>query len=85
MSMPGESVIASFSGKSNLDPAVLAELQEKAGFNDPWYVQYANWIKGLLQGDLGISHIHKVEITKLLGDALLYDLVKSCYADFNGI
>lgn len=66
--MPGDPLSQAFRANPNLDPAVLAELQEKAGFNDPWYVQYVNWIKGLLQVDLGISYIHKVEITKLLGD-----------------
>jgi ABC-type dipeptide/oligopeptide/nickel transport system permease component len=34
---------------------IIAELREKMGLNDPLYVQYARYLKGLLQGDLGKS------------------------------
>ncbi|MFS8651548.1 MAG: ABC transporter permease, partial [Caldibacillus sp.] len=66
--MPGDPISASFLNNPNLDPEVIEELKEKHGLNDPWYVQYTNWIKRLLQGDLGVSYVHKVKISKLLGE-----------------
>jgi peptide/nickel transport system permease protein len=50
------------------DPAVIEELREKAGLNDPWYVQYWNWITNMLQGDFGDSYTFKVSVASLIGD-----------------
>ncbi|SMO83829.1 peptide/nickel transport system permease protein [Melghirimyces algeriensis] len=36
-------------------PEALHQLEEKMGLNDPLYIQYFNYIKNLLQGDLGTS------------------------------
>lgn len=33
----------------------IAALREKLGLNNPWYVQYFDYIKGVLTGDLGES------------------------------
>jgi peptide/nickel transport system permease protein len=33
----------------------MADLTEKLGLNDPWYVQFFDYVKGLLTGDLGES------------------------------
>ena len=35
--------------------ASMAALREKLGLNNPWYVQYFDYLKGLLTGDLGDS------------------------------
>lgn len=35
--------------------ASMATLREKLGLNNPWYVQYFDYLKGLLTGDLGDS------------------------------
>ena len=32
-----------------------AALREKLGLNDPWYIQYFDYLKGILTGDLGES------------------------------
>lgn len=50
------------------DPAVIDELREKAGLNDPWYVQYWNWITNMFQGDFGDSYTFKVSVASLIGD-----------------
>lgn len=34
-------------------PAQLEAYREQYGLNDPWYVQFFNYIAGMLQGDLG--------------------------------
>lgn len=33
----------------------IAAMEEKLGLNNPWYVQYFDYLKGLLTGDLGES------------------------------
>ncbi len=35
-------------------------MRDKLGYNDPIYVQYWNWVKGVAQGDLGKSTTHKL-------------------------
>lgn len=35
------------------------ELREELGLNDPFIIQYSNWMKGVLHGDMGASFISK--------------------------
>ncbi|GFZ85562.1 peptide ABC transporter permease [Compostibacillus humi] len=42
----------------------IADLEERMGLNEPLYVQYGNYIMGLLQGDLGTSLKSKGEIAQ---------------------
>ena len=39
------------------DPAVVEQIREDYGFNDPLLVRYFNYMKGLVKGDLGVSYI----------------------------
>ena len=41
----------------------LAALRERLGLNDPFLVQYGNWLKNAVQGDLGKSLITGQEVT----------------------
>ena len=64
--MPGDAL----SGRidpTNSSPQYIAEMKEKLGYNDPVYVQYARWMKGILQGDYGDSFIHKMPVDQLIG------------------
>jgi peptide/nickel transport system permease protein len=49
------------------DPARIEELREKAGLNDPWYVQYTTWITNAVQGDFGKSYTYKIGVSTLIG------------------
>jgi len=51
--LPGDPVLA-MAGEDR-DPAVLEALREQYRLNDPVAVQYATWIAGAAQGDLGVS------------------------------
>ncbi len=42
------------------------QARERLGLNDPLPVRYGKYIKGLVTGDLGMSVIHKREVTKIL-------------------
>ena len=63
--MPGDP----FSGlmDPNVSPARIAELRQKLGLNDPWYLQYIRWVRNLFRGDLGISYTYKLKVTTLIG------------------
>jgi len=50
------------------DPARVEELRIKAGFYDPWYVQYVNWIGNAFQGDFGRSYTFNVPVADLIGE-----------------
>ncbi|SFP83758.1 oligopeptide transport system permease protein [Geodermatophilus dictyosporus] len=50
--LPGDPIRA-LGGDRPLSPAVIAELRERFHLNDPLYVQYWEYVKGLFQGDLG--------------------------------
>lgn len=51
---PIDVVTGSGSGKS-VPEGVRRNVAEKFHLDDPWYVQYANYMKGLLHGDLGVQ------------------------------
>jgi oligopeptide transport system permease protein len=50
--LPGDPIRA-LGGDRPLSPAVIAELRDRFNLNDPLYVQYWEYLKGLFQGDLG--------------------------------
>ncbi len=41
-------------------------LREKLGLNQPLYVQYGKWLYHVLQGDLGVSHINRFPVGRML-------------------
>ncbi len=50
----------------NARPASLEQLREELGLNQPLPVQYGNWIKGLILGDLGDSIFYQKGVTNLV-------------------
>ncbi|OZS79107.1 peptide ABC transporter permease [Tetzosporium hominis] len=53
------------------DPARVEELRQKAGFYDPWYIQYINWIGNAFQGDFGRSYTFNQPVSNLIGERAL--------------
>ena len=46
-------------GTEDAQGAMRERLERELGLDVPWYVQYARWMGGVLQGDLGVSFIGK--------------------------
>jgi len=44
-----------FDSEKQLPPSILKNIEEKYGFNDPLHKQYADYLSGVLKGDLGPS------------------------------
>lgn len=53
--VPGNPLVAHLGQSAMSDPEIVAAYEEKWGLNDPLPVQYFNYIKNLLHGDLGTS------------------------------
>ena len=58
-----------FNSEKALDPATVEALNERYGLNEPVYIQFINWMKGILQGDFGVSLKNGREITKIIGES----------------
>lgn len=52
------------------DPEMLAFIREKYRLNDPIVVQYFHWMKGVVQGDMGVSLRTGQPVLSLIGDKL---------------
>ncbi|MBI1257345.1 MAG: ABC transporter permease subunit [Chloroflexi bacterium] len=50
---PGDPILAMMGSRS--DPATYDRLRHLYGLDLPWYVQYGNYLAGLVQGNLGLS------------------------------
>lgn len=53
--VPGDAVLAQIEEGTNLRPEQLAQMRERLGLDKPFYVQYGDWIWGLLHFDAGVS------------------------------
>jgi oligopeptide transport system permease protein len=63
--LPGDPV-GSLGGDRVRDPAVVAELRERYGLDDPLVVQYGNYVGRTLQGDLGEDYTQRRPVTEVL-------------------
>jgi len=55
--VPGNIADILFSAAGMINPAEKAQLEKELGLDQPIYIQYIQWISGLLHGDLGYSYI----------------------------
>lgn len=55
----------------DVDPETIEAQREKLGLNNPWYVQYVDWVGDALKGDLGQSFHFKMPVSELISDRLV--------------
>ena len=75
--MPGDPasiIFARFKGK--LKPEAIDAMRESFGLtNDPILIQYVSYLKGILQGDLGISIAYFPEpVSQIIGSGLIWTI-----------
>ncbi|KOU21716.1 peptide ABC transporter permease [Streptomyces sp. WM6372] len=68
--LPGDPV-GSLGGDKARDPAVVEQLRERYGLNDPLPVQYGNFVKNLAKGDLGEDYTQRRPVTEVLSPKLV--------------
>lgn len=62
------------------EPADLArveEMRKEYGLDQPFLIQYLNWIWGMVQGDFGFSFEYELPVTDVVGDRLWLSLIVS--------
>ncbi len=53
-----------------VDPAKIEQLRHEYGLDRPFLEQYAIWVFGLIQGDLGYSFEFQLPVNEVIGDRL---------------
>lgn len=59
-------------GERAVNPVVYKALQERYGFDKPWYVQYGNYLVSLGKGDLGVSIKSGQKVSTILKETYPY-------------
>ncbi|MFJ7935349.1 oligopeptide ABC transporter permease [Sporosarcina sp. NPDC096371] len=67
--MPGDALSGLID--PSIDPATMEAMRDKLGLNDPWFNQYMDWIKGVVQWDFGQSFRFKMPVTELISQRLI--------------
>lgn len=65
---PVQQLLASMGAEQN--PEVVAAMKAEYGLDEPFFVQYKNWITGVLQGDLGQSVYYRESVNVILARKL---------------
>jgi len=81
--LPGDTATA-YLGQS-ATPESLAALREEFGLNAPIHQRYFNWLKGVVQGDLGTSMVKRKPVADLIGNRFRNTVVLAFAAAFVGI
>ncbi|MFI6687677.1 MULTISPECIES: ABC transporter permease [unclassified Streptomyces] len=68
--LPGDPV-GSLGGDKARDPAVVEQLRERYGLNDPLPVQYGHFVQNLAKGDLGEDFTQRRPVTEVLKPKLV--------------
>ncbi len=55
----------------------VERLRREYGLDQPFIVQYARWLFGLVQGDLGYSFEHELPVNQIVGDRVLMSFLVS--------
>lgn len=78
---PGDyltTLVAQYSAHGEtLDLDRLEALKLRYGLDQPVYVQYFKWMRGMLRGDLGVSFQWNKPVRELIGDRLLLTFIIS--------
>lgn len=68
--MPGDAL------SGLIDPSIKADaleaMREKLGLNNPWHIQYMDWVKGIvIDGSFGQSFRFKMPVTELIAQRMV--------------
>ena len=66
----------------NASPASIHALKTQMGLNQPLYLQYLDWVLGLLQGNMGTSLRFDTPVMTLIADKLPISLLLAVAATF---
>ena len=76
---PGDPAITLL-GPQQATPEALASVRERYGLDDPFLVQYGNWLASAAQGDLGVSIRSGDSVTSMIGERVWVTIWLALYA-----
>lgn len=69
--IPGDPVMQLMDARSGaMDEAVVEQIREEWGLNAPLHLQYLEFLKNVVQGDLGTSYQSRMDVTKILAERI---------------
>jgi microcin C transport system permease protein len=68
--LEGEGKGGGVRGSSTLSQEQVNELKKFYGFDKPWYLAYADWLKNLCMGNLGMSTRYSEPVTSIIREKL---------------
>lgn len=72
--LPGDAAVASFGSESSASEADIEAARERLGLNDPAFVQYTRWMRGVIRGDFGDSFQYSSPVSSIVWSAGRYTL-----------
>ena len=66
--IPGDPVLTMLG--QHADDEIIERIRAELNLDEPWYIQFYNYIKRTLRGDLGRSYISNQEVTEALRQKL---------------
>ena len=67
--MPGDALTGLLD--PTLSPEMMAQRRAQLGLDNPWYIQYWDWITGIVtRGDFGRSFTFQMPVTAIIGERL---------------
>lgn len=75
---PGDPVVA-IAGGLRPTPEMIAAIREQYRLDDPVWMQYLNWVGGVLTGDLGTSFVYKTPVVDLIAPRIGITLLLVVY------
>ena len=67
--MPGDALSGLID--PNIPREAIEAKREALGLNNPWYIQYRDWVFAMFQGDFGTSIFHQRPVMDVIGDRLM--------------
>lgn len=59
-------------------PEAIEQIHEQLGWNDPFWVRYFNYVKDLVQGDMGMSYMNNRPVFELLIERMPKTVTLAC-------
>ena len=78
---PGD-MLASHRANPQNSQEYIAELEKKFHLDKPLAVQYAYWLKNVLQGNMGYSFIKKEQVSSVISSRLVNTLILALFSIF---
>jgi len=74
---PGDPASLNVNLNAKIDPGYITKLRQVYGLNDPVYVQYGRWLKGMMTLDFGTSFMDNRPVLAVIGERMPATLLLS--------